>query len=176
MRRRTNEVAREARMCTTPHPTTSWNAQPCQLTCVPLSRGCRESGGVPMHYDTMHATPSFKKNVFNVFNYNYNIIIADTRFIQWGLQYGMYPHLLWEWCLQVRVRCGKSWPAVYACWTLLGSDFHSNSQNKLNCSPWLGIGNNFSLYPLHLPFPSIPWIGDDQIGTLLSISLLYQEE
>ena len=81
MRRQTNEAAREVRMYTTPYPTTSWNAQPRQLTCAPLSRGCRESGGVPMHYDTMHAPPSFLKNVFNVFNYNYNIIIVDIRFI-----------------------------------------------------------------------------------------------
>ena len=81
MRQRMNEVAREAHMYTTPHPTTSWNAQPHQLTCAPLSRDYRESGGVPMHYDTMHALPSFFKNVFNVFNYNYNIIIADTHFI-----------------------------------------------------------------------------------------------
>ena len=65
-RRQTNEAAREVRVYTTPHPTTSWNAQPRQLMCAPLSRGCRESGGVPMHYDTMHAPPSFKKNVFNV--------------------------------------------------------------------------------------------------------------
>ena len=48
-------------MYTPPHPTTSWNAQPHQLICAPLSQGCRESGGVPMHYDTMHAPPSFKK-------------------------------------------------------------------------------------------------------------------
>ena len=81
MRRRTNEAAREVRVYTTPHPTTLWNAQPGQLMCALLSRGCRESGGVPMHYDTMHAPPSFKKNVFNVFKYNYNIIIADTHFI-----------------------------------------------------------------------------------------------
>ena len=55
-----NEAAKE--VCVyTPHPTTSWNAQPCQLTGVPLSQGCRESGGVPMHYDTMHAPPHFFK-------------------------------------------------------------------------------------------------------------------
>jgi len=43
-----------------PHPTTLWDAQPHQLMCVPLSRGCRESGGVQMQvpHDTMHAFPS----------------------------------------------------------------------------------------------------------------------
>src|SRR5258705_11941967 len=51
---RTNEAAREASSYTTSHPTTLWNAQPHQLTCVPLSRGCRESGGVPMQ---VHMTP-----------------------------------------------------------------------------------------------------------------------
>jgi len=53
-RQRTNEAAREASSYTTSHPTTSWNAQPHQLTCAPLSRGCRESGGVPMQ---VHTTP-----------------------------------------------------------------------------------------------------------------------
>ena len=51
---------------TTPHP--SWNAQPCQLTCVPLSWGCRESRGVQCRFHMTWCMPSPLVN-FYVFYY-----------------------------------------------------------------------------------------------------------